>query len=452
MQPSPRGVALDVLNAVEERKAYANLQLAHALEGSGLQRLDRGLVSELVLGVLRRQNALDFALDGLLKRPGGVPTDARRLLRLGAYQILYLDRIPDAVACHETVELAKQAGLGRLTSLINGVLRQLVRRRDEIPWPRWEDKPVEHLTVVESHPEWLVRRWLKQFGAERTRAICQVNNQPAAVSLRVNGLRANRDAFLQQLAEAGVEAVPSALHGMGVRLASASAVTRLPGFAEGLFTVQDESSMVVAPVVDPQPGEIVVDACAAPGGKTTHMAERSGDKATIHSWDIHPHKLGLIRENCRRLGIECVQVEAIDARHPAEALRGEVDCLLLDAPCSGLGVLRRKPELRYRISEADLVRLRELQRELLDGAAPLVKPGGVLVYSTCTIEPEENFQQVKDFLQRHPDFGAEDLSPFLPDLDFTEEEKRQSAKGYFQILPHRFQTDGFFVARLRRRS
>ncbi|ANH22097.1 ribosomal RNA small subunit methyltransferase b [Heliomicrobium modesticaldum Ice1] len=452
MQPSPRGVALDVLNAVEERKAYANLQLTHALEGSGLHRLDRGLVSELVLGVLRRQNALDFALDGLLKRPGDVHPVARRLLRLGAYQILYLDRIPDAAACHETVELAKQAGLGRLTSLINGVLRQLVRRRDEIPWPRWEDKPVAHLTVVESHPEWLVRRWLKQFGAERTRAICQANNRPAAVSLRVNRLRVSRDAFLQRLADAGVEAFPSALHGMGVRLASASAVTRLPGFAEGLFTVQDESSMVVAPVVDPQPGEIVLDACAAPGGKTTHMAEWSGDKATIYSWDIHPHKLGLIRENCRRLGIERVQVEAIDARQPAEALRGGVDRLLLDAPCSGLGVLRRKPELRYRIFEADLVRLRELQRELLDGVAPLVKPGGVLVYSTCTIEPEENFQQVKDFLQRHPDFGADDLSPFLPELDFTEEEKRQSAKGYFQILPHRFQTDGFFVARLRRRS
>ncbi|MBM7867011.1 16S rRNA (cytosine(967)-C(5))-methyltransferase RsmB [Heliobacterium gestii] len=452
MQPSPRGVALDVLNAVEERKAYANLQMAHALSASGLQRLDRGLVSELVLGVLRRQNTLDFALDRLMKRPGDVAPEARRLLRLGAYQVLFLDRIPDAVACHETVELAKQVGLGRLTSLINGVLRQLIRQRDEIPWPCWEADPVAHLTVVESHPEWLVRRWIKQFGAERTRAICQVNNRPAAVSLRVNKLRAEREDFLRQLAEAGVEAHPSALHRAGIRLASASAVTHLPGFSEGLFSVQDESSMVVAPVVDPQPGETVVDACAAPGGKTTHMAELSGDKATIRSWDIHPHKLGLIRENCSRLGIASVRAEAVDARQPAEELRGEVDRLLLDAPCSGLGVLRRKPELRYRITEADLVRLRELQRELLDGVAPLVKPGGLLVYSTCTIEPEENFQQVKDFLQRHADYGAEDVSPFLPELDFTEEEKRQMAKGYFQILPHRFHTDGFFVARLRRRS
>ncbi|MTV47636.1 16S rRNA (cytosine(967)-C(5))-methyltransferase RsmB [Heliobacillus mobilis] len=453
MQPSSRAVAYEVLTAVEERQAYVNLQLAHSLEVSRLSRVDRGLVSELVLGVLRRQNRLDFAVNRFLKRPAGIPAEVRRLLRLGAYQILLLERIPDSAACNETVELAKQIGQTRLAPVINGVLRQLVRKRDEIPWPSWEKNPVLYLTIMESHPEWLVKHWIKQFGKERARSICEANNRPVGVALRVNRLRTNRDDLLETFRTAGVEARPSELSPAGIRLQAASAVTGLPGFQEGLFSVQDESSMLIAPVVDPQPDERIVDACAAPGGKTTHMAEKSEDRAEIHAWDIHPHKLGLIRENCRRLGVENVRVKRVDAQGPLPSeLIGQVDRVLVDAPCSGLGVLRRKPELRYRMTPENIAQLKELQGKIMDSVSALVRPGGVLVYSTCTIEPEENFQQVKDFLRRHPNFIADDLGSFLPELDFTDEEKRQMAKGYFQILPDRFDSDGFFIARLRRHA
>ncbi|QGG47981.1 16S rRNA (cytosine(967)-C(5))-methyltransferase RsmB [Heliorestis convoluta] len=450
MKESARQWAYQVLAAVEERQAYANLQLSHVLNKSNLARMDRAFVTELVLGVLRRQNALDFAINCFLDRPGKLPKEIRRLLRLGFYQVLFLDRVPDAVASNETVEQAKGLAKGKFVSLVNGVLRQLVRKR-EIPWPSWDKNPIDYLVVVESHPQWLVERWVKQYGLEKARAICEWNNKPATVTLRTNLLRRDRKRLLEDFAKEDVEANASPFSPQGITLKGSSAITALPGFLEGLFTVQDESSMVIAPIVAPQEGEIIVDACAAPGGKTTHLAELSNDKAIIHAWDIHPHKMGLIRQNCERLGVKSVKIKAIDAQKPPEELIGKVDRILVDAPCSGLGVLRRKPELRYRLTEKDIDSLRNLQSKILDGLAPLLKPGGTLVYSTCTIEPEENFQQVKDFLQRHQEFERDELMPYLPPLEFSEEEKRQIEKGFWQILPYRYHSDGFFVARLRRK-
>ncbi|KAB2954470.1 16S rRNA (cytosine(967)-C(5))-methyltransferase RsmB [Heliorestis acidaminivorans] len=450
MKESARQVAYQVLAAVEERQAYANLQLTHLLNKSNLARLDRAFVTELVLGVLRRQNALDYAINQFLERPGKLPKEIRRILRLGFYQVLFLDRVPKEVATNETVEQAKGLLKGKFIALVNGVMRQLARK-ESIIWPTWEANPLQYLVVVESHPKWLVERWVKQYGLEKTRAICERNNQSASVSIRVNALRIDRQELLEDFAKEQIEAKETAFSTVGLKLSAPSAITALPGFWEGLFTVQDESSMVIAPILNPQPGETIIDACSAPGGKTTHLAELSKDEGTIHAWDIHPHKLGLIRQNCERLGINSVTISRVDAQEPPKDLHGQVDRILVDAPCSGLGVLRRKPELRYRITEKDIISLKSLQAKILDGLAPLLRSGGILVYSTCTIEPEENFQQVKDFLQRHPDFEADELLPYIPELDFSEEEKRQIDKGFWQILPHRYQTDGFFVARLRRK-
>ncbi|MDD2420847.1 MAG: 16S rRNA (cytosine(967)-C(5))-methyltransferase RsmB [Heliobacteriaceae bacterium] len=451
MERSARAAALMVLTAIEERQAYANLSLRHVLGTTNLAKQECNLATELVMGVLRRQNTLDFAINWLLRRPGGLPAAVRRLLRLGAYQVLFLDRVPVAAACHETVELAKQLGTGRYSGLVNGVLRQLARRQNEVPWPVWEDDPEGFLVIRESHPEWLVRRWLKQHGPDTARAICEANNQPVGVGLRVNLRRISRDDFLKLLADREIEARPSTFAGAGIRLISGANIAGLPGYPEGFFSVQDESSMLVAPVVCPQPGEIIVDACAAPGGKTTHLAEVSRDQALIYAWDIHPHKLGLIRQNCERLGLGRIHPAIVDAQDPPRELADQVDRVLVDAPCSGLGVLRRRPELRYRMSVAGIRRLQGLQQNILAGAATLVRPGGILVYSTCTTEPEENFGQIKTFLQQRPDFVPADLASYLPSLNFSPEEKRQVAKGYWQILPHRFNTDGFFIARLQRK-
>ncbi|MCW2277206.1 16S rRNA (cytosine(967)-C(5))-methyltransferase RsmB [Heliophilum fasciatum] len=452
MEQGARELAYQVLTAVDERSAYANLQLAHSLTAD-LSKAERSLTTQLVLGVLQWRNKLDFAVDRYLERPGQVPPAGRRLLRLGAYQLLELSRIPRPIACHETVELSKKVGEKRLSGMINGVLRRLAAEADQVAWPTWEADPVRYLEIMTSHPRWLVRRWCKQYGSAQARELCTVNNQPAGVSLRVNRLRGTRDDLLKQLEASGIAAAPSALSTDGIRVTAASAVTALPGFNEGVFSVQDESSMIVAPVVEAQPGEKILDTCAAPGGKTTHIAESTGDQATIMAWDIHPHKLRLIRQNCHRLGIKSIRTDHVDATQPLpDGWQEQADRVLVDAPCSGLGVLRRKPELRYRVTEADIQRLAALQGQILDQAALAVKPGGVLVYSTCTTEPEENFLQVKMFLQRHPDFYGEDLTPYLPALDYSAEEKRQIARGYWQILPHRWPGDGFFIARMRRHS
>lgn len=447
----PREIALDILVAVEERGAFSNLALRQQLDQSGLDVRDRGLVTELVYGTIQRQNTLDWILGRLVKKgPASLERWVHLLLRLGLYQLRYLDRVPSRAAVHETVRIAKLRGHRGISGLINGVLRSYLRREREFMLKA--DGSVRSLSLVYSFPEWMVERLIDSYGSETATDILESLNKRPSLSLRVNPLQADRDQVTAALTQSfpGVSVTPSKVSAQGLTVRGGGNPASHPGFAQGWFTIQDESSMLVAEVVDPQPGYRVLDGCAAPGGKATHLAERMGNEGDVLACDIHPHKVALIEESARRLGLSIIQVQQSDLRRlPRETEEESFDCVLLDAPCSGWGVIRRKPEIKWTKAAEAVEELAQLQRELLGAAARLVKPGGVLVYSTCTMEPRENEDQIESFLADHPEFTAdatlsESLSPAV-------REQALFRGGGIQILPQHFESDGFFIVRMRKK-
>lgn len=447
---SARELALQVLIDTEQNGAFANLALNKALEKHRPGKLDRAFATELVYGVLRSLNTLDWVLKQFVSQPlERQPLAIRNILRLGVYQLMFMDRVPPAAACNEAAELARQYGHRGLVRFVNGVLRNVVRRLDEIKYPSLEENPVEHLTLKYSHPAWLVKRWLEEFGLDATMAICQADNEPAPNTIRTNTLKTGRDELVTRLNREGVTAVKTDFAPEGLYIEGFLSLGSLGSFREGLFQVQDESSMLAGRAVAPLAGSLVIDACSAPGGKTTHLAQLMGNSGRILAFDIYPHKLGLIKDNCLRLGIDIVQAAVCDARKLPEEYIAQADFVLVDAPCSGLGVLRRRPDARWRKDPAEIPALVQLQSEILTSAARCVKKGGVLLYSTCTVTREENLGQVEDFLSHHPQFALEDLTPFLPE---AVDRRGTMPKGYLQIYPGENRMDGFFIARMRNKG
>ncbi|QAY65528.1 16S rRNA (cytosine(967)-C(5))-methyltransferase RsmB [Paenibacillus protaetiae] len=453
---SARELALDTLLKVMETGAYSNLQLNRTLQEAQLARADAALVTELVYGTIQRRASLDywlgqFAAKGLHKLEPWV----LELLRLSAYQLLYLDRIPSHAAVNEAVVIAKRRGHQGISGMVNGMLRNMVRRREElVPEAIQADSPAALLAVKHSYPEWLVKRWIDRYGFELAETICESGNEPPHASVRVNVLKQSAAEALGLLKEAGYTAeLSAALPSAGIVIDRGGNLADTDGYREGRWTVQDESSMLVAVAVAPQPGMKVLDCCAAPGGKTTHLAELMQGKGKVWANDIHPHKKQLIESHAQRLGLDNVEAITEDAAKLGERFAPEsFDAVLLDAPCSGFGVIRRKPEIKWTKTAGDVAAIAALQGELLETASSLVRPGGVLVYSTCTIEREENELQVERFLEQHPEFDLDAewndavLAPLreagVVDASFT---------GCLQLLPHHFQSDGFFIARLKKR-
>ncbi|MBE0599420.1 MAG: 16S rRNA (cytosine(967)-C(5))-methyltransferase RsmB [Desulfuromonadales bacterium] len=442
----PRKIALDVLLRVEAG-AFSDLALDSALAAvPQLEPRDRGLTTELVYGILRQLGRLDFALSRCCRQPlAKLESKVLWLLRLGAYQILCLDRVPDRAAVHTTVELARRENLERATGFLNGILRALGRQRDEIPWPDAATDPAGHLEYALSLPSWLARRWLAELGTEEAIALAGALLSPAPFTLRVNTLKISRPDYLQALQQAGHEGVPTGYAPEGVVL-TARGTNPLPGGAEGWYQVQDEASMLIAHLLGPQAGEEILDACAAPGGKTTHIAALSGNRARLLALDLHPQRVALIAEGARRLGAEQIEQRPWDLTTPPDFLPPEsFDRVLLDAPCSGLGVLRRNPEIRWRRRAADLPQLAELQRTLLGNVAPLVRPGGTLLYSVCTSTPEETTGVVGAFLTAHPEFTLHDLRHSVP----ASWHPLFDEHGRLRTFPHRHGgMDAFFAVRL----
>ncbi|MFD2661029.1 16S rRNA (cytosine(967)-C(5))-methyltransferase RsmB [Paenibacillus thailandensis] len=453
---SARELALDTLLKVAETGAYSNLQLNRALQEAQLSKADAALVTELVYGTIQRQKTLDywlaqFAAKGL----GKLEPWVLQLLRLSLYQLLYLDRIPPHAAVNEAVAIAKRRGHQGISGMVNGMLRSIVRRRSElVPEAISGANEAERIATAHSYPEWLAKRWIDRYGEDAAERICASGNEPPHASLRVNRLKNDAAQVLAELQADGYEADRSpAAPQVGIVVRRGGNMADTAGYREGRWTVQDESSMLVAQVVAPKPGMQVLDCCAAPGGKSTHLAELMEGKGKVWANDIHPHKLQLIEAQVARLGLANVEAIIGDAAKLGERFAPEsLDAVLLDAPCSGLGVIRRKPEIKWTKSPEDVEAIAEIQKRLLDAVAVLVKPGGTLVYSTCTIEPKENERQVERFLREHPEYGLdrdwpEDvLQPLReagavgPDFD-----------GSVQLLPFHFQSDGFFIARLRKR-
>ncbi|WP_128894307.1 16S rRNA (cytosine(967)-C(5))-methyltransferase RsmB [Longirhabdus pacifica] len=446
-----RGSALHVLWQVEEDKAYSNIALNQRLQHVNLSLKDSALTTEIVYGTLQFQNVLDNVLNTFVSK--GVKklhAWVRCLLRMSAYQFMYLDKIPDHAIVNEAVNIAKKIGHSGISGMVNGVLRNMIRNREDLHLPTSTATPKE-MALTYAHPQWMIQKWVKQYGKEVTERICYANNQSAKLSIRVNINKTDRTTLFQWLEDNGYEPAYSSLSPVGMVLnkGTVSSLTNTSQYENGHFTIQDESSMLVADVVDPQPGMMVLDMCAAPGGKATHIAEKMQGKGTVYANDIHPHKQQLMDQQAARLGLHHMKTKISDAANLSEKWNEPTfDVVLLDAPCSGLGVMRRKPEMKWTKSEKEIAALPAIQLELLREAAKLVKSGGDIVYSTCTMIREENEKVIAQFLEEHDNITLSDASALLQDhvLDTLASENKM-----IQILPHHFNSDGFFIARLHKK-
>ncbi|HZJ71381.1 MAG TPA: 16S rRNA (cytosine(967)-C(5))-methyltransferase RsmB, partial [Planctomycetota bacterium] len=379
--------------------------LEHALDRAALEARDAALCTEIVYGTLRWQRHLDWRLGPHLRR--GLPKLdpwVRALLRLTAYQVYFLDRVPRWAAVDEAVSLARlKSRTPGPAEFVNAVLRSLTRASGPPPLPA---TPTEAAGVRWSFPDWIAARWIERYGQPEAEALMAASNERPPVSVRANRLRTSRDALASRLREELADSRESALVPEGLVLRGGSP-SRLRAFAEGRCTVQDEASMVVARLLDPQPGERVADCCAAPGTKTTHLAELMDDRGSILAMDPQAARLQLVERAAERLGVSIVETHVGSAETLAPRWPQRFDRVLVDAPCSNLGVLRRNPEVKWRRTEADLRRLQAKQREILEAAATMARPGGVLVYATCSMEPEENELVVHPFLAAHGDWSID---------------------------------------------
>jgi 16S rRNA (cytosine967-C5)-methyltransferase len=445
-QTNVRDVAVETLLQIEKNQAYSNLLLNSMIMKHHVTEKDIGLLTEIVYGTLQRRETLDYLLAGFLKKAKKIEAWVQILLRISIYQMVYLDRIPERAVLFESVEIAKKRGHKGIASFVNGVLRSV--QREGVPNVDNISDPVQRLSVKTSHPKWLVDKWMKQFGYEETEKMCEANLMPPSQTARVNQIKTTVDELIHSLTNKGImvehgDLSEDAIKGMKGNLALTDA------FSEGYLSIQDESSMLVARALNPQKDEIVLDACAAPGGKSTHIAERMEGTGTVHSLDLHEHKVRLIKQQADRLDLQNILPEALDSRKAYERFEKEsFDRILVDAPCSGFGVIRRKPDIKYTKTQDDVVKLANLQDKILQAVAPLLKRNGMLVYSTCTIDREENSDVVHSFLENHPEFERDDSAK----THLPEKLHPYFNNGEVQLLPHYFGTDGFYIACLRKKG
>lgn len=445
-----RETALDLLLEVTRNHSYSQLALNASLSGGGLSARDKALVTQLFYGVLQHRLTLEYVLSRFVRK--GVKMDdwVRLLLLLSLFQKMYLDRIPDHAMVNEAVRIAKKRGNKGIAGFVNAVLRHFLRSGT----PDFSNLEPEfkRLSVRFSHPEWLLRLWTEQWGREIALAIAEADNLPPHVSVRVNRLRAARGELAKRLAAEGVKTAPGKLSPDGLIILGGPPPAETAAWRSGLATIQDESSMLVADCVAPGPGMRILDACAAPGGKTTHLAERMENRGEIVALDLHSHRAKLIDAAAERLGLTIIETRVLDARDSGTVFQPEsFDRVLIDAPCTGFGVIRRKPEIRWERNAEAGARLTGLQRSILEAAAPLVRKGGWLIYSTCTINKEENERQLLRFLADHPDYSWEPsfftrLHPTLSDCRLSDH------TSMIQIFPYHYGSDGFFIGCLKKRN
>ncbi len=427
-----RSMAIAVLATPSHE--FPSVALNSMLDRSEFSPSDRRMATELVCGIIRRKATLDSIIGAHLSRPiASIVPGLHLLLKLGTYQLVFLKSVPSHAAVHETIELAKRLGKARWSGLLNGVLRSIDRTlltelvdapsADAIPiesgvyrkcskavFPSIKQKRIEHLAAAFSFPQWLLERWSDRWPGLELASLFAWFNSPSPFHLRVNSLKTDRETYLAMLRGAGIEAFEGEVD-VCVRLASNVRVTDLPGFAEGLVTVQDETAMHAALLLDPQPGQTVLDLCAAPGTKTTHLAELMQNNGRVIATDVNGERLGSVQQSAQRLGLSIIETQQIN-RDGNSIPEGPFDAILIDAPCSNTGVLGKRPEARWRLSANDLAELAEIQKRLIRGAASRLKPGGRLVYSTCSIDAEEN----EAVAQASIDCGlkVESLKGFLP--------------------------------------
>ncbi len=450
-----RLIAVRVLERVERVRAYADLALHEALAHSNLASADRALATELVYGTLRWRGRLDYLLRSALDRDlAELEPLVITTLRIGLYQICFSDRIPNTAAVDESVRCARALGAERATGLVNAVLRRLARDADQVAFPELEEDALGHLEHALSLPRWIAERWLSDYGAEAAAALTRACNEPPPLTIRANRKRGDRDRLLEKLRGNFPAARACQLAPNGIVLGRKGDPGRDPLFLSGEYTVQDEASQLVLELLDVQPDDRVLDVCAAPGTKTTAIAEAQSEAGRVLALDRNAQRLNLVARSARRLGLSGISTLRRDAAEPLTDLPTDAglaappegarfDRILVDAPCSGLGTLRRNPDARWRLRPGDPLQLADLQRAILESGAEVLRPGGTLVYSTCTILCEENEDVVRGFLANHPSFRLASkaelpatLSPVLDD------------DGFLRCFPHVQDSDGFFAARI----
>ena len=437
-----RDAALSILLAIDKNQAYSNLLLHETIKRHKIEAKDRALLTEITYGTLQYKMTLDYYLAPFIR--GKIDHWVRWLLRLSLYQMHYLTRIPPHAAVNEGVEIAKRRGHQGIASTVNGILRSILRQG--VPSLDVIQDPIERLSIETSHPQWLVERFVENYGMDVATQMLHENNVPPVQTVRVNTTKATVAEVIAKIEAEGVTAKPSDVMPECLHITNGQPA-RTQAFKDGLITIQDESSMLPANVLNPTPGMRVLDMCAAPGGKTTHIAEKMNNEGSILATDLHPHKLDLIDHNTERLGLDIVQTAPIDGRKAPEFLQVEsFDAVLVDAPCSGLGVIHRKPDIKYTKREEDLENLQTIQLALLTAAVKVLKQDGKLVYSTCTVDRQENEGTVKAFLATHPEMEAIQLES-LP----TKIAEKQ-VDGMLQVFPQDFGSDGFFVAAFRKKG
>ncbi|MDD5475098.1 MAG: 16S rRNA (cytosine(967)-C(5))-methyltransferase RsmB [Syntrophales bacterium] len=438
----PRSAAVDIISRVEEERSFLEPLLAHRLSGASFSRdEDRGLLTELSFGVLRMRNRLDWVIERFYRGDhAAMDRGLRNILRVALYQILCMDRVPSYAAVNEAVKLAKRRYPGR-QGLVNALLRNVIRSGEESLFPVCEIETAECLSRYHSHPLWLVEKWINEYGPEETRNLCEANNRVPPLAVRVNRLKTDPSEAIRNLAGEGLEAERSRWSPDGLVIRRRGLPVGDLGLARrGHLTAQDEASQLVSFLVDPRPGEVILDMCSGVGIKAAHMAAMMGNEGSITAVDVNPGKLDQGEALARAAGVTIIRRVKADGRDKHEpGLEGRFDRILLDAPCSGLGTIRRKPEARWFVSMENAREMARLQRELLQACPDRLKPGGVLVYAVCTISVEENEEVVRDFLFKNDEFRLVRPPPPV-DGGMIDDDS------FFRTSPHRHGTDGFFGA------
>ena len=438
---STRELAVDALRRWQSSGVTIDAILNPELERSGLPARDRHLATELVNGTLRMRGTLDYILESLYHRDFQKMPDALRIiLEISLYQLIYTSRIPDYAAINEAVKLGRKINGEEWTKIINGILRSYLRKKRNIQFPDIDTQPALHISARYSHPLWLVKRWISLYGMKNTVQLCQANNRTPSYGIRVNRLRTDIDGIVNHFKESDVQYRPSKYLSEFLVLEKIPALSNDKLFNDGYYSVQDESAGLVSRLASPVAGNSVIDLCAAPGGKSTHLSELTGDDIDVLAVDKDEKRLHHVRQSVERLGLKRIRTVCADA---AEYKHAPVDIVLADVPCSGLGVLAKRSDLRWRRSKSQVDAIRKIQAAIMENAAHLVKKGGVLIYSTCTIDPEENEKIVEKFLDSHQEFEVENPAEYV-DASLVDGGR------YVYTYPHKHQMDGSFCVRMKK--
>ena len=445
---SGRETALKILYETEQKDGYLNIVFANHMRGADLPREERALAKELVSGVMQHKITLDYVIRSYSSiRLKKISPYILQILRMGIYQLYYMDKIPASAAVNESVKLAKKYGHKASAGFVNAILHK-ASDEGKIKLPDKEKNVAEYLSVAYSHPEELVRWYIDTFGSERAEKLLDVNNSRPPVEARVNTLKITRNELIEQLLNEGIVAHPSDATACGVVIERGKNPEKTRAYRDGLFSIQGISSQLAALVLSPKQGNTVLDLCCAPGGKTAHLAELMKNEGEILASDLYEHRLLQVNENAQRLGIKIIKTSQMDAQKEKKEYLEKADKILLDVPCSGLGIIRRKPDIKYKNSITDFDELVGIQKNILNICSKYLKIEGELVYSTCTVNPQENLEVVNDFLNKNPDFcivGA--VSESIGDSIASD-----LKNGCITLYPDEHGCDGFFICKLKRRG